>query len=232
MIQLAPAIAFLYFSASGALVALESSAEQTARTVGKALFRLPPDLWTAINALVEFATGLPGIFLTSYYSGIEAFIQEKIKEAGLHNRLIRFDQAMRIPFEAIRSGINELTLTSDDGILVYVSQALGRIAWRFMKHVKLLRQLIGAETLEDVIRIFYDKLKRRGRFLRAIAFYIGVVVFFAFAGFQIFLVGLLVNLINGKTVALLLSQDSKKKRFRIKRSIRKRVNLRAGPDYD
>lgn len=230
MIQLAPALAFIYFSLDGVLVQLEKRAELTARTVGKALYKFPPDLWTAANAIIEFGTGLPSVFLTSYYSGIEAFIQEKVKEAGYHNKLLRFDNAISISFQAIRSGISELTLTSDDGILVYLSQALGRMVWTFAKHVKLLRQLIGANTLEEVVELIYNKLKRRAQFLRAIAFYIGVIVFFAFVGFQIFLVGFLVNLINGKTLALLLSQDSMKKRIPVRKTIRKRVNLRTGPD--
>lgn len=229
MIQLAPALSFIYFSARGLYAQLETEVEQAATGVYIHLSKFPPDLFGAANIVVEFITGLPGVFLTSYYSGVEDFVLQEVRKAKLHNRLIRFDDAISITFASVRQGIQELTLTSEDGVILYVAQNIAHFVWRFAKNVALVRRLIGAETFEEVVDIIFRKLKKRALFIRAAAFYVGVVVFFAFVGFQILLVGFLSNLITGDTIKKVLAQDSKKQRFKV-RSVRHRVNIRKGPD--
>lgn len=197
---------------------------------------LPGDLWDAfpnpwamVEVVASFSSGFAGRILAIPFAGFESMVRDYLKIAGLHNKLIRGDAALRWTFEGYTAFAQTITLTRDFGILVWLARTAAVWLYRTFRRLSFLWSVIGVANEVELANLFIQKFARRIGTLRITGLILGGFLVVAYAGATALFIGLAITCVDGSAKALFLPQDSARQRVRV-RVIEKRVNRRRGPD--
>jgi len=163
-----------------------------------------PNPVAMLDVLVNFFTGLPGIFVSAPFVAMEIAIIKRLKALKVHNRLMTLENAVHMAFDAHAEVARQITFTDSSGLLGWLGGVIGRFLWTFAKRLKLLRDLLGAKSEAEVIRVVINSLKSRVSLLRVVAMVIGIVLAIEWLGFLLWNIGLLLLFIEGSVAKLLL----------------------------
>lgn len=191
-----------------------------------------PNVYRMLDEIVRYCTGLLGFIVTIPISGVETYFLDVLKETGYGRKLIRVDDATKEMFNIWKWLFTQGTLTSENSIVVVLAGFVTRFLYRFTKSVYLLRNILAAKTEEELVQVVVNSLRHRVFLLRIAAIVFGIILAGLSIGFYVFVVGWALFWLSGEAWKTVLPQDSKiiKVKFPRSKVIRKRLNLRTGPD--
>ena len=187
-----------------------------------------PNVFSMLDRLFQFSTGLIGRLITIPFAGIEGLLIDLARFYGIANRLMTVEQAIRSVTVALGEVVTNLTGTSSSSIESALIQGFARWGWALWKRWTFIQSLTNIKSYEDFVRIFIDKFRNRGRFLGVALFVVALFSSIAWTGALAVLMGLALAMVTGEFQKLLLPQDSTRK-WRKKGAVH-RVNSRRGHD--
>jgi len=209
---------------------LELLIEDTENFV-KELRRAIPNVFRMLDLTSRFVTSLTGRLLTVPLTGLgEAFIAQ-LRKRGIHNRLLRLDEAVRLFIDGPKEALRQITFTSDSGIIQVLIVWSAQFIHRTIKRIRLLSWLFKVRSeeqfVEVILRVWSGKLKIL-RFL----IWLGIVVLFlslvVVVSAYVSIGCLCIPFITGDWVKRVLPQDSRRAWRKGGAVVRR--NLRRGPD--
>ncbi len=172
-----------------------------------------PNPVAMLDAVVNFFTGLPGVFVSAPFVAMEAALISRLKKAKMHNRVMTLEKAIHLAFDAHAEVARNLTFTDSSGLIGWLAGAIGRFLWSLAKNLKLLRNLIGAKTEAEAIQVVLRSLQSKANLLRVVAMVIGILLAIEWIGFLLWNIGLMLIFIEGGVNKLLLFPNRPKVRL-------------------
>lgn len=199
------------------------------------LFQLFSDLWGAfpnlfsmLDLLVQFATGLLGRLVTVPFAGIEGYLLDILRYYKLQHRVMTTEQFVKAVVRAQSEVVTNLTGTSSNGVVTAMLQGMATWAWSLFKRFQFLQKLTRITSYEQLAKLFVGKFTSRARFYGFILFVVAVFASIAWTGAIAILLGTALAMVTGEFQKYLLPQDSK--RVWRSRGAVHRQNKRRGPD--
>jgi len=187
-----------------------------------------PNPLSMFDEFLRAATGIVGIVVTMPFQGARTIVVAALRDRGIHNRLIRVDDAVDGFFGAMIKMFNEVTLTSENGVFDLFLQMFSRWLYRLIKGLKFLPGLIQAKDEFDFITLVRNSWIKRIRLYKIAVLVLGIAA--AVVGISTSVAFLAIPLYWSEIGKKILAQDSKIVRKRRRGRFQYRVNLRAGPD--
>lgn len=183
-----------------------------------------------IDCFVGLASGVQGILLAFPFDIISTSLIQASREAGYQHKLMTTTNAIKLPFEAIKEMMFTVSGLGPSSLREALARALARSLWRYWKDLKLLRKVLRVKDELDFYNLLESVFKSRVAKVGRLA------VVYAAVGFMIIFttgtvaLGLGLMILFGSFEKMLLFQDSKLVRVKVRRNYRRRDNLRTGPD--
>lgn len=209
--------------------------EQTLEVLLDDLFKLFADLWdafpnvfTMLDLMVQFSTGLIGRLITIPFAGVEGYLLDLMRFYKVHNRVMTAEQFVKAVVRAQSEVVTNLTGTSSNSIQTAVLQGLATWSWALWKRFKFIQKLTRITSYEDFLKLYLSKVTSRFRFYGVVVFFVAVFASIAWTGAIAILIGCSLAIVTGEFQKFLLPQNSK--RVWRKTGAVHRQNRRRGPD--
>jgi len=209
----------------GIIESIDEIIEKFDRFIG-GLWDAFPNPFKMLDVFFVFMSGWLQVALNIPDQGIKRLAKDWAIAEGVHNKLIRVDDAIEGIFETLIKLFGTVTLTGENGLVERLLTSVGLFVYNLVKRIKFLKALLGVKTAEDFIKLIVKKWRDRLGLLRvvaAIAGVAGVVVKLA-----VIVLGISTVLHFEAISRYVLAQDSRIEKRR--GSHRHRVNRRRGPD--
>lgn len=191
----------------------------------KAFWSKFPDPFGMLDEFLRVATSLVGAVLTSGLQTQLLLIQAQIQSRGLHNKLIRVDDAVSGFFGTYIEFVKQVTFTSESGLFEWLLQKFAMWLYRTVKQVRLISGLIQSRTAEQFADVVIQSWKQKLSLLRVVGLVVAIVSVVGIVGFA--LTSWIFSWNFGVFKSFILPQDS----ARVwRRGFQHRVNKRTGPD--
>lgn len=190
------------------------------------------DLWDAFpnplrmaDVSVEFFTGVVGLVLGVVTTPLWRNMRRNATKV-CRGKLARPEEVLRWMEEALIDAVQQISMTSEQGLTAWLVQRISVWLWHLFKRFKKILAIIRIRELADVVKIVKSAFKYRITVLSVIGMMAVVILLIATALNISAAVGFFYV---EKLPAYCLSQDSRRVR-RTRRNVQFRVNERAGPD--
>lgn len=194
------------------------------------IWRAAPNPVKMADELLRFLTSVVGVVITAPFEARVDLIISEMQRTGVHNKLIRADDAVRAVFGTQIQMVRQFSLTDEQGLVEWLVSWAAMWIYRTVKSIWLVKSLIRAKTEVEFIEAMLSHFRSKLKLVRLIAGILGAILAFITIAFEISTVAFAFNF--GIFKSYLLSQDSKRVRGpRKPRGYQYRLNLGPGPDY-
>jgi len=194
----------------------------------KQLWDAFPNVFTMLDLMAQFSTGLLGRLITVPFAGVEGYLLDLMRLYKVNNRVMTAEAFVKAVVRAQSEVVTNLTGTSSNSIQSAVLQGLARWTWALWKRFEFIQALTRIRSYEDLLRIYTSKVTSRARFYGVVLFVVAIFASIAWTGAIAILIGCSLSIVTGDFQKFLLPQDSK--RVWRRTGAVHRQNRRRGPD--